>query len=187
MTSVHIESPVALAELGRRVFELEREVTRLRAIDDIKSLHRRYIRFLADRDWVHMHDMFDDDVVTDISFNGITNGKAELLAVFDRLSKMSVAHDAYVLSSPVVKVDGERATGEWTWHRHYCELLTRQGAAVNVWGPWMEGRYRCQYVKRDGEWKFIYLWFRTVAPDPGADDRLKELRSRQSEPSASKA
>ncbi len=185
MTTEPTGVSVELGELVRRVSELEREVARLRAIDEIKSLHRRYIRFLADREWSLMHDLFDDAVVTDISFNGVTHGKAELLAVFDRMSKMSVTHDAYVLSSPVVEVSGDRATGEWTWHRHYCELLTRQGAAVSVWGPWMEGRYRCEYVNRAGQWKFIHLWFRTVAPDPDADERLKKSRLGQPKDSVS--
>jgi hypothetical protein len=32
--------------------------------------------------------------------------------MFDRLSKMSVTQDAYVVSSPVVEVDGDHGTGE---------------------------------------------------------------------------
>lgn len=179
MTPSLAESVPSVTEIAQRLLVLEREVERLRAIDEIKTLHRRYVRFLADREWARMHDMFDEAVVTDISFNGITRGKAELIAMFDGMARMSVSHDAYVLSSPVIMVDGDHATGEWTWHRHYCELLTRQGAAINVWGPWMEGRYRCEYIRRDGQWKFIHLWFRTVAPDPDADQRLKAQRAQQ--------
>jgi hypothetical protein len=54
-------------------------------------------------------------------------------------------------------------------------------------GPWMEGSYRCEYVRPDGQWKFSRPWFRTVAPDPYADEKLKELRSRHSKPPASEA
>lgn len=160
-----------------RIRSLEAQVARLNAIEEIKTLHRRYVRYLADRQWERMHAMFDEDVVTDLSFNGLTHGKAEMVAMFDRIAAMSVTHDAYVLSSPVIEVDGDHATGEWTWHRHYCDLMTRQGAQLQVWGPWMEGRYRCEYVRREDGWKFSHLWFRTVAPDPEFDDRLKASRA----------
>lgn len=165
------------AGLIARLDALEAQVARLTAMEEIKSLHRRYVRHLADREWEKMHAMFDEDVVTDLSFNGVTRGRSEMVAMFDRIAAMSVTHDAYVLSSPVIEVDGDHATGEWTWHRHYCDLMTRQGAQLQVWGPWMEGRYRCEYVRRADGWKFSRLWFRTVAPDPEFDDKVKAARA----------
>jgi hypothetical protein len=173
----------SIAALSERLGRLEAEVDALRSADAIKSLHRRYIRYLADRKWEEMHEQFDEDVVTDISFNGEVKGKDALKRMFDRMATMSVTHDAYVLSSPVIEVNGDHATGEWTWHRHYCELMTRQGAAINVWGPWMEGRYKCEYRRRGGVWRFSRIWFRTVAPDPGLDDRVKaEMAAKAAKP-----
>jgi hypothetical protein len=87
------------------------------------------------------------------------------------------ADDAYVLSSPVIHVDGDQAIREWTWHRHHCEFRTSFGT-MRIWGPWSEGRYRCEYARIDGDWKFTRVWFRVVAPD--SDDELVSMRPGQS-------
>jgi hypothetical protein len=78
-------------------------------------------------------------------------------------------HDGYVLSSPVIDVEGDTATGTWTWHRHLCEFPV-MGGMVRVFGPWWEGRYRCSYRRDNGGWKFSAMHFRLVAPDREAAD-----------------
>ncbi|MBI5439874.1 MAG: nuclear transport factor 2 family protein [Deltaproteobacteria bacterium] len=158
--------------LEQRVQELERRLHELESAEEIKILQSRYVRALADRQWREMLDFFDEDAVTDITFHGVTRGKEELWKVFERLEGLARFHDAYVLSSPVIRVDGDAATGEWTWHRHYCDIATPHGPTLRVWGPWMEGRYSCEYVRRDGRWLIKQLYFRTVAPDPGQDTKV---------------
>jgi ketosteroid isomerase-like protein len=162
------------ASLLERLDRLERKLQRLDSIDSIKNLHRTYIRKLADRDWEGMADFFTDDATTDIRWHGRTEGKQELVEkVFSVLHGMVKSHDGYILSSPVVTVadDGETADGEWTWHRHVCEFRTT-GGFTRVWGPWLEGRYKCQYRFVEGRWLFSDMWFRVVLPDrdPEADE-----------------
>ncbi len=71
----------------------------------------------------------------------------------------------YILSSPIIEVDGNRATGRWTWHRFIFEFLTPTGF-TRAFGPWQEGRYRCEYARIEGKWKISNLYFRSVLPDP---------------------
>jgi hypothetical protein len=165
-------------ELAARVEELESRLRRLDDIDAIKSLHRRYIRKLADRDWTGMADFFTEDAVTDIRWHGRTESKQQLVEeVFDELHVLARSHDGYVLSSPVIEVEpgADLAYGEWTWHRHICEFRTT-GGYMRVWGPWLEGRYRCTYQRVDGEWKFKDMWFRVVLPD--VDPEKEEMDRR---------
>jgi ketosteroid isomerase-like protein len=155
------------ASLLERLDALERRLQRLDSIDSIKNLHRTYIRKLADRDWDGMADFFTDDAVTDIRWHGRTTSKQELIDnVFAELHALVKSHDGYILSSPVITVadDGETAYGEWTWHRHVCDFRTT-GGFMRVWGPWLEGRYKCEYRLVEGQWLFSDMWFRVVLPD----------------------
>ncbi|MEO5663132.1 MAG: nuclear transport factor 2 family protein [Nocardioides sp.] len=169
---------VAVSDLVDELDRLRRQVQRLEDIESIKSLHRRYIRKLADRDWEGMADFFTDDAVTDIRWHGRTEGKQQLVEdVFDELHALVKSADGYVLSSPVIELDAgsDRAYGEWTWHRHICEFRTL-GGYMRVWGPWLEGRYKCHYERVDGGWRFKDMWFRVVLPDP--DPEHEEMAAR---------
>src|SRR4051794_35516423 len=79
----------AVEVLAARVEELQGRLSRLEDIEEIKQLHRRYIRKLADRDWDGMSDFFTQDAVTDIRWHGRTEGKEQLVRdVFDELHTM---------------------------------------------------------------------------------------------------
>lgn len=165
-----------IEQLATRIDDLERRLRRLDDIEAIKQLHRRYIRMLADRKWDEMADLFTDDAVTDIRSHGRTEGRQALVEkVFGELKGFVKSSDGYILSSPVIEIgqDPETAYGEWTWHRHVCEFRIF-GGYTRVWGPWMEGRYRCHYQRVDGEWKFKDMWFRVVLPD--ADPEYAEMQ-----------
>jgi hypothetical protein len=167
-----------IARLVEEVDQLRRQVARLEDIESIKSLHRQYIRKLADRDWTGMAEFFTEDAVTDIRWHGRTEGKEQLVRdVFDELHQIARSADGYVLSSPVIDLElgSDHAYGEWTWHRHICEFRTT-GGYMRVWGPWLEGRYKCHYERVDGTWKFKDMWFRVVLPDP--DPEKDEMDAR---------
>jgi hypothetical protein len=167
--------------LAARVDELQGRLGRLEDIEEIKQLHRRYIRKLADRDWDGMADFFTEDAVTDIRWHGRTEGKEELVRdVFDELHAIVKSADGYILSSPVIELEAgsDSAHGVWTWHRHICDFRTT-GGMMRVWGPWLEGRYRCEYARVDGQWLFKDMWFRVVLPDrdPEHDEMQERLGS----------
>ena len=144
----------------------------LRSLDDveaIKSMHRTYLRCLSDRDFARMADFFTDDAVMDLRAHGADRGRAEIEQHFERMSEGTGDGAGYLLTSPVIRVDGDTATGEWTWHRHFADFPV-QGGRMRAWGPWLEGRYRCEYAKVGDRWLFSNIWFRVVLPDadPGA-------------------
>ncbi|GAA5210768.1 nuclear transport factor 2 family protein [Streptomyces thinghirensis] len=161
-----------------RVRDLESRLQRLEDVESIKDMHRRYIRKLADRDWDGMADFFTEDAVTDIRWHGRTEGKQHLVEhVFNDLHKTVTSADGYILSSPVIEIEpgGDTAYGEWTWHRHICEFRM-SGGFMRVWGPWLEGRYRCTYRRVDGQWLFQNMWFRVVLPDVDPEEHEMEAR-----------
>lgn len=151
-------------ELEQMVAALSDRVGRLEDVEAIKKLHRTYIRQLADREWTDMLDNFTEDAVVDLRHHGARHGHADLTELFGAMHAAGNPHDGYVLSSPVIEVNGDEATGRWTWHRHLCEFPV-MGAMVRVFGPWWEGRYQCSYRRVDGRWKFSAMTFRLVAPD----------------------
>lgn len=151
-------------ELAQLVATLSDRVGRLEDVEAIKKLHRSHLRWLADREWTDLLDSFTEDAVVDLREHGIRRGRAELAELFDAMREAGHPHDGYVLSSPIIEVDGEEATGSWTLHRHRCEFPA-MGTTVRVYGPWWEGRCDCSYRWVDGRWKFSAMAFRLVAPD----------------------
>jgi hypothetical protein len=152
--------------------EVEAELVTLRArvqvLEDaelIKRLHRTYVRHLADPQWDDLLSMFTADAVADFGGYAVRSGHAEIAELFGAMRSAGSPHDGYVLSSPVVDVFGDLATGTWTLHRHVCEFPAMNGV-VRVFGPWWEGRYGCTYRRDEGQWRFAAMQFRIVAPDP---------------------
>lgn len=122
-----------------------------------------------------MLDHFAPDAVVDLRHHGARVGHEQIAELFGAMRSSGNPHDGYVLSSPVIDIDGDAATGTWTWHRHLCEFPV-MGAMLRVYGPWWEGRYRCSYARIDGRWKFTDVHFRLVAPDPDLEaDQARAL------------
>jgi ketosteroid isomerase-like protein len=155
-------------ELEAQLVALRARAQRLEDVESIKKLHRTYVRQLADRRWDDMPGMFTADAVVDLRSHGPRRGHAQIAELFGAMRAAGNPPDGYVLSSPVIDVDGDFATGTWTWHRHLCEFPVMDGV-VRVFGPWWEGRYRCAYRREAGQWKFATMRFRLVAPDREAE------------------
>jgi ketosteroid isomerase-like protein len=161
-------------ELEQLVTSLSEQVQRLEDAEQIKKLQRTYVRQLADRRWEAMLDAFTEDAVVDLRHHGPRFGREEVAQLFATMHAHGEPHDGYVLSSPVIKVDGDIATGVWTWHRHLCEFPV-MGATMRVYGPWWEGRYRCTYRREAGRWRISRMHFRVLLPDPDlGPDEMKE-------------
>ncbi|WP_433664938.1 nuclear transport factor 2 family protein [Nocardia sp. CA-128927] len=155
-------------------------IARLQRLEDrelIQALHGAYVRHLADRQWDDMLALFSDDVVVDLGHDGIRRGRAEAAEMFDVIDSRGNPHAGYVLSSPVIDVTGDTATGVWTLHRLTCEV-TEMGRPLRVYGPWTEARYACEYRRIGEQWRISNLRARVVLPDPqqehGTDDSAEE-------------
>lgn len=155
-------------------------IARLRRLEDreqIQAVHRTYVRHLTDRRWDDMLALFSDDVVVDLGHDGIRHGHGEVAELFGVIDSRGNPHAGYVLSSPVIDVTVDTATGEWTLHRLACEV-TEMGATPRVYRPWTEARYACEYRRSGARWLISNLYARVVLPDPqqehGTDDSTAE-------------
>ena len=147
---------------------LEARIDALESREAIEALHARFVRAVADREFDSLASYFSDDATIDMRTHGPKHGAAEIAAHFEHMVTVPLVGAGYILSSPEVTVDGDEADGRWTWHRLHSSADIG-GHAVRVWGVWEEGRYDCRYVRQNGDWKFSYMRFRMVRPDPDAE------------------
>jgi ketosteroid isomerase-like protein len=163
-------------ELEQLVQATAERVRRLEDIQEIKALHHTYIRDLADRRWDDMLENFTADAMVDLRRHGARRGHAEIAELFAQTLASENPHAGYLLTSPVIEVHGDTATGEWTRHCHLSEFPV-MGATLRVYGPWWEGRYHCTYRREEGRWKFVTMRFRVVLPDPDLESEQVQAAS----------
>jgi uncharacterized protein (TIGR02246 family) len=152
-------------ELQAQLASLTARLQSLEDIEAIKQLHRRFTKAVADRRFETLSAFFTDDAVIDMRRHGETVGGEAIKQHFDGMAAQPLSGAGYVLSSPLVEVTGDAASGEWTWHRFLADRPAgRDPAAVR--GTWEEGRYRCSYRRTEDGWRFSRLHFRVVLPVP---------------------
>jgi ketosteroid isomerase-like protein len=151
-------------ELEAQLVALRARVQTLEDVESIKKLHRAFTRAVADRRFATLSEYFTDDAVIDMRRHGETRGRDAIQRHFDGMEAVPLAGAGYLLSSPVVDVTGDEASGEWTWHRFLADG-TVAGLPLRVWGVWEEGRYRCSYRRTEHGWRFSHMHFRIVLPD----------------------
>jgi uncharacterized protein (TIGR02246 family) len=138
---------------------LETDVDRLLArLDELESakaiedLHRTFTRTVADREFDKLAGFFCEDGAIDMRRHGLKVGREAIAQHFAGMAAQPLHGAAYVLSSPVIEVEGDAARGVWSWHRFSAQ------------GDWQEGRYRCRYRRDDDVWRFAHMHFRVVLP-----------------------
>ncbi|WP_322766810.1 nuclear transport factor 2 family protein [Frankia sp. Cr1] len=151
-------------ELQQLVASLSEQVQRLEDIEQIKKLQRSYVRFLTDHEWEAALDAFTENAVVDVRDHGPRRGREEVARLFAGMHAHDGPRSGYVLSSPVVEVAGDTASGLWTLHCHWCDV-SETDPTVRVYGPWYEGRYRCTYRREAGRWRISRMNLRVVLPD----------------------
>jgi ketosteroid isomerase-like protein len=161
------------SDLLEQLDHLRTRLDALESLQAIEDLHRSFTRTVADRRFTELADAFCDDAVIDMRRHGPISGRVAIAQHFAGMAAVPLSGAGYVLSSPVVEVDGDAASGTWTWHRFNAEA-TVGTKPVRVWSVWEEGRYRCTYRRSQGAWRFASMHFRVVAPDP--DDAEEETR-----------
>ena len=148
----------ALEERERRIDELEGMEKRLKALEDleeIKKLHRDYIFWLSNHQWDEMIDCFSEDAIAWIGKHGEQKGKKAIKASFDSDISQVAAYQkgGQILVQPVIAVDGDKASGYWSWYRLNTDFKSPSGQTVKLFGPKMQAKYDCEYIKENGKWK----------------------------------
>jgi uncharacterized protein (TIGR02246 family) len=169
VASTSYDASMTEAELMQELDRLRARLDALESVKAIEDLHRSFTRAVADRRFTELAGYFCADGVIDMRRHGPIAGRDAIAEHFAGMAAVPLNGAGYVLSSPVVELDGDTASGTWTWHRFNAEATvgTRQ---VRVWGVWEEGRYQCRYRRTDGVWRFAHMHFRVVAPDPDEEE-----------------
>lgn len=131
-------------------------VARLVAIEDIRRLKARYLRYVDTKQWEGLAALFTDDAVVDIAESDAgSRGKTEFVAaVVERLAGAVTVHQA--AGGEIEVLDADRARGVWpmfdrvenpagpsyTGWGHYTEEYQRVG------GRWLISRLRLTRLKR---------------------------------------
>ena len=135
--------------------ELEKRLSILEDIEEIKSMHREYVFWLVNHQWEDMVDCFTEDATAVIATNPPCQGKKEIAKLFTEVfAKVIPWNEGHVIAQPVISIEGDKAKGHWILFVFYPE----------PGGGWLQARYDCEYAKVDRKWKFSSLIFQAPWP-----------------------
>ena len=145
----------ALEELGKRVRLTE-------DIQEIHELQRRYVNALIRTDWDDCADCFSENAKVDVYRHDPIVGNANIRKWFKKeLYKTHAGKEGDIVVHPVIKVDGDKATGQWLLYMMYCYPRTGQSLF------WVQGFYDNEYVRENGKWKISLMYWRERMGLPG--------------------
>jgi hypothetical protein len=139
---------------------LEARITRLEDLEAIKQLKSRYCEICDD-------DHNPDEIISIFTEDGIWEGRgigrakghAEIQSLFKNFQKM-IRFSQHMVMDPIIEVNGETAKGRWYFFGPFTMYEGDQA-------KWQAARYKEDYVKVDGQWKFRHL--RVSGPGFSAD------------------
>ena len=130
--------------------ELERRITRLEDIEAIKQLKARYCEICDDgHNPDRVTSVFAEDAIWESADFGKAQGHEEIRELFRGFQKM-FSFSQHNIMNPIIKVDGDRATGVWYIMGPWTYSETNDE-------KWFALRYDDDYVKVNGEWKYQHL------------------------------
>jgi len=130
--------------------ELEKRIRELEDREAIKEMHREYLFYISNLEIEKAMDSFSDSIVVEVAHYGIKRGIEEVTEFFKGVIRKNVhqSKDGHFTGQPVLSVDGDRAKGHWMFYRFVPEPSPVR---------WIQGRYDCEYVRENGDWKFSML------------------------------
>jgi ketosteroid isomerase-like protein len=152
--------------------EMEKGITDLENLEEIKKLHREYIYWVNSCEWDKVIDCFTDDCSVNIAKWGLRKGKESLQKLFKMdigNNNQGAGRDGHFATQPVIAVDGDKATGHWLLYIMISEPVTGNASR------WAHGRHDVEYAKVNGKWKIHSMIFTVPWPrEPGSFPKLKE-------------
>lgn len=128
-----------------------RETRSYEALEDVKSLRRRYCHALDSFDADRWLQLFAADGELVVGANGppesrgTYNGHGELRSFLETVREERT-YMRHMVHTPVIDVEGGSATGEW-----YFEALITTSDSVH---RWVQGEYVDAYRRTDDGWVF---------------------------------
>ena len=130
--------------------ELEQRLTRMEDIEAIKQLKAEYCDICDDD---HNPDrittIFAEDGIWEGAGFGKAQGHAAIRELFKKFQTL-ISFSQHQVLNPVIKIDGDRATGIWYFFGPFTFYKDNQA-------KWLAARYQDDYVKLNGEWKIQHL------------------------------
>ena len=140
--------------------DLEARLRRLEDIEEIRKLKHYYYARCIDR-MVCLHDenaisetisRFADDIVIDFTSLPVVRGKEAVAKFFREYVPLGLSWCQHRVMNEVIEVDGDSARAEWYFD---CPAFFRRGTAAGFSGSGLvAGRYREEYIREDGVWKW---------------------------------
>ena len=127
--------------------ELEARLRRLEDLAEIQQLFIDYGRHLDRGDFAAYAALFAEDAELLLGPVARAKGRAEIEAVMTKALAGQVGSSLHIISSPIIQLDGDRATAEVMW-----TALQREGEGRPVVS--MVGRHLDDLVREDGRWRF---------------------------------
>ena len=129
---------------------LEQRLTRMEDIEAIKQLKAEYCDICDDD---HNPDrittIFAEDGIWEGAGFGNAQGHAAIRELFKKFQTL-ISFSQHQVLNPVIKIDGDRATGIWYFFGPFTFYKDNQA-------KWLAARYQDDYVKVNGEWKIQHL------------------------------
>jgi len=141
---------------------LEERIQLLEDIESVKEVKCKYFYYADEaisRDfsaWKQLMDLFAEDAEGHWKDQADCSGKKELTAFFEAFSD-EASFSCHTGHNEIVKVSGNKATGEWYLH----VSLTMRKTNTPVW---ICGHYKDSFIKENGQWYFseingeFYYW-----------------------------
>ena len=134
---------------------LEQRIQRLEDIEAIKQLKALYCEICDDH---HNPDrivtIFTDDGVWEGKGIGTATGHGEIRALFERFGDM-MSFTQHMAMNPRNSVDGDAAPGTWYFFGPFTFPAKKEGEKNQA--KWQSTRYREEYRRVAGDWKFQRL------------------------------
>ena len=146
-----------IAELEREIKNLKKEVQSLKDIEEIKNLQKAYGYYLEHWMSQEIIDLFSDgpDVALTLGA-GTYSGKEGVKRYFNRLvATPGFIHQVMQLSG-IVTLDPDEETAKGRWYGWGTVARPVDDLYVQAF---FNGIYECEYIKEDGIWKILKLWF----------------------------
>jgi hypothetical protein len=162
-------------DLERRITALEaleERIRRLEEVEEIKQLHRNYIYWLTNHQWEKVIDCFAEGAVADMPTTGEKKGKRNIEEAFRTqiAGEEAFQKGGHLLAQPVITMEEGKANGYWTMYRFAYDFVSPAGEVVQLFGPQLQGRFDCEYVKEGGAWKFGRMKFARPWPEDKNND-----------------
>lgn len=154
-------------DIEQRLADLEHELFRARAVQDIQNLMGRYTVNHGPatiHQAVHFFALELPDVSVEVGDRGVYVGEAGIRELFGTRFPMEPNGNLLIhyLATPMIEVaaDGRSARGVWRSPGVEAVRPADGGKPVPLWSF---GAYAVDFVYLDGQWKIRHLhWFRTI-------------------------